>query len=207
MTSLLFRDGPITFYIWTPLIALVIYIAATLLSAVAAAAGDGGSAIPRRQRRRGSRRGPRRRGGPPWRGQDEARVSEARLESLITFFSCASPFVLLFFGRNLDSFLPVPNRSALCDWFIRSHCWLSILLDFVLLLRFPDPRWPSSAMLNLLTSEICSLPQVRALPAEVQDRGTVLQPGVPLPPLPQRGYGEPVSFFFQVVSLFRSRTG
>lgn len=57
-------------------------------------------------------------------------------------------------------------------------------------------------MLNLLTSEICSLPQVRALPAEVQDRGTVLQPGVPLPPLPQRGYGEPVSFFFRLCLFF-----
>jgi hypothetical protein len=59
--------------------------------------------------------------------------------------------------------------------------------------------------------KICSLPQVRALPAEVQDRGAVLQPGVPLPPLPQWGYGElvsPLSFRRESVlcSSFVSRT-
>jgi hypothetical protein len=31
--------------------------------------------------------------------------------------------------------------------------------------------------------------QVRALPAEMQNRGAVLQGGLPLPPLPQRRHG------------------
>jgi hypothetical protein len=52
----------------------------------------------------------------------------------------------------------------------------------VLVLRFPDPSWPSFAVLNLLGPKFARcLPQVRALPAEVQDRGAVLRPGVPLP--------------------------
>jgi hypothetical protein len=43
--------------------------------------------------------------------------------------------------------------------------------------------------------------QVRALPAEVQDRGSVLQSGVSLPPLPQRGHGELMllSIFLEVI--------
>jgi hypothetical protein len=122
-------------------------------------------------------------------GKMEHGWASARARARLESFLIRAP--LACFRRRNIRFAPSGAESLCATWLADLLC--SVSCGCLIFARSHPLFFFSGSKVCLIIcsrQKFCSSPQVRALPAQVQDRGAVLQPGVPLPPLPQRGYGE-----------------